>query len=105
MELSVTGSVPPPRCGHTATMVEKRLLVFGGRGMLLCHALTSLYLEVGIHHPFLFYCGPINLFLPSSLFISFVSELILSVFLFKYLIKSFMCKGKHLLPIRDAISP
>ncbi|XP_039014411.1 protein GLUTELIN PRECURSOR ACCUMULATION 3 isoform X2 [Hibiscus syriacus] len=31
-ELSVTGSVPPPRCGHTATMVEKRLLVFGGRG-------------------------------------------------------------------------
>lgn len=32
MELSVSGSVPPPRCGHTATMVEKRLLVFGGRG-------------------------------------------------------------------------
>lgn len=32
MELSVTGSLPPPRCGHTATMVEKRLLVFGGRG-------------------------------------------------------------------------
>ncbi|KAE8706769.1 Galactose oxidase/kelch repeat superfamily protein isoform 2 [Hibiscus syriacus] len=31
-ELSVTGSPPPPRCGHTATMVEKRLLVFGGRG-------------------------------------------------------------------------
>ncbi|KAK4776612.1 hypothetical protein SAY86_005300 [Trapa natans] len=32
MELSVTGSLPPPRCGHTATMVEKRLLVYGGRG-------------------------------------------------------------------------
>ncbi|WZZ49200.1 hypothetical protein YC2023_049307 [Brassica napus] len=32
MELSVSGSLPPPRCGHTATMVEKRLLVFGGRG-------------------------------------------------------------------------
>ncbi|GMH07879.1 hypothetical protein Nepgr_009719 [Nepenthes gracilis] len=32
MELSVSGSVPPPRCGHTATMVEKRLLVYGGRG-------------------------------------------------------------------------
>ncbi|PIA39206.1 hypothetical protein AQUCO_02700409v1 [Aquilegia coerulea] len=31
-ELSVAGSLPPPRCGHTATMVEKRLLVFGGRG-------------------------------------------------------------------------
>ncbi|XP_031384238.1 protein GLUTELIN PRECURSOR ACCUMULATION 3 isoform X2 [Punica granatum] len=31
-ELSVTGSLPPPRCGHTATMVEKRLLVYGGRG-------------------------------------------------------------------------
>ncbi|XP_020597735.1 tip elongation aberrant protein 1 isoform X2 [Phalaenopsis equestris] len=31
-ELSITGSAPPPRCGHTATMVEKRLLVFGGRG-------------------------------------------------------------------------
>ncbi|GLT66732.1 hypothetical protein SLA2020_390830 [Shorea laevis] len=32
MELSVTGSLPPPRCGHTATMVETRLLVYGGRG-------------------------------------------------------------------------
>lgn len=31
-ELSISGSVPPPRCGHTATMVEKRLLIFGGRG-------------------------------------------------------------------------
>ncbi|ERN13146.1 tip elongation aberrant protein 1 [Amborella trichopoda] len=31
-ELSVLGTLPPPRCGHTATMVEKRLLVFGGRG-------------------------------------------------------------------------
>ncbi|KAJ3683454.1 hypothetical protein LUZ60_013681 [Juncus effusus] len=31
-ELSITGSVPPARCGHSATMVEKRLLVFGGRG-------------------------------------------------------------------------
>ncbi|XP_042462990.1 protein GLUTELIN PRECURSOR ACCUMULATION 3-like isoform X4 [Zingiber officinale] len=32
MELSITGSAPPPRCGHSATMVEKRLLIFGGRG-------------------------------------------------------------------------
>lgn len=32
VELSVTGALPPPRCGHTATMVEKRLLVYGGRG-------------------------------------------------------------------------
>ncbi|TMW96783.1 hypothetical protein EJD97_006787 [Solanum chilense] len=31
-ELAVLGTVPPPRCGHTATMVEKRLLVYGGRG-------------------------------------------------------------------------
>ncbi|KAL5974586.1 hypothetical protein ACLOJK_031256 [Asimina triloba] len=31
-ELSISGSLPPPRCGHAATMVEKRLLVFGGRG-------------------------------------------------------------------------
>ncbi|THU68734.1 hypothetical protein C4D60_Mb08t06980 [Musa balbisiana] len=31
-ELSITGSVPQPRCGHSATMVEKRLLIFGGRG-------------------------------------------------------------------------
>ncbi|XP_052199311.1 protein GLUTELIN PRECURSOR ACCUMULATION 3 [Diospyros lotus] len=31
-ELSVSGTFPPPRCGHTATMVEKRLLVYGGRG-------------------------------------------------------------------------
>lgn len=31
-ELSITGSAPPPRCGHTVNMVEKRLLVFGGRG-------------------------------------------------------------------------
>ncbi|KAK9122729.1 hypothetical protein Sjap_012331 [Stephania japonica] len=31
-ELAVSGSLPPPRCGHTVTMVEKRLLVFGGRG-------------------------------------------------------------------------
>lgn len=36
MELSVTGSLPPPRCGHTATMVEKRLLVYGGRGKVQC---------------------------------------------------------------------
>ncbi|XP_065633020.1 protein GLUTELIN PRECURSOR ACCUMULATION 3-like [Quercus suber] len=34
MELSVSGSLPPPRCGHTATIVEKRLLVYGGRGEL-----------------------------------------------------------------------
>ncbi|XP_031492319.1 protein GLUTELIN PRECURSOR ACCUMULATION 3 isoform X3 [Nymphaea colorata] len=32
MELSVLGSLPPPRCGHTATMIEKRMLIFGGRG-------------------------------------------------------------------------
>ncbi|KAK9114750.1 hypothetical protein Syun_021547 [Stephania yunnanensis] len=31
-ELAMSGSLPPPRCGHTVTMVEKRLLVFGGRG-------------------------------------------------------------------------
>ncbi|WOL03473.1 rab9 effector protein with kelch motifs isoform X4 [Canna indica] len=31
-ELSINGSAPPPRCGHSATMVEKRLLIFGGRG-------------------------------------------------------------------------
>ncbi|KAL9268723.1 GLUTELIN PRECURSOR ACCUMULATION 3-like protein [Drosera capensis] len=31
-ELSISGSIPPPRCGHTATMVGKRLLVYGGRG-------------------------------------------------------------------------
>lgn len=33
-ELSVNGSLPPPRCGHSATMLEKRLLVYGGRGEL-----------------------------------------------------------------------
>ncbi|KAK3034471.1 hypothetical protein RJ639_033327 [Escallonia herrerae] len=32
MELPVSGALPPPRCGHTATMIEKRLLVYGGRG-------------------------------------------------------------------------
>ncbi|XP_015941269.1 protein GLUTELIN PRECURSOR ACCUMULATION 3 isoform X1 [Arachis duranensis] len=32
MELSVSGTLPHPRCGHSATMVEKRLLVYGGRG-------------------------------------------------------------------------
>ncbi|KAL9224976.1 hypothetical protein vseg_000950 [Gypsophila vaccaria] len=31
-ELSISGTVPPARCGHSATMVEKRLLVYGGRG-------------------------------------------------------------------------
>ncbi|RLN43464.1 host cell factor isoform X1 [Panicum miliaceum] len=31
-ELAVIGSVPPARCGHSATMIEKRLLIFGGRG-------------------------------------------------------------------------
>ncbi|MED6148359.1 G protein alpha subunit [Stylosanthes scabra] len=31
-ELSVPGTLPHPRCGHSATMVEKRLLVYGGRG-------------------------------------------------------------------------
>lgn len=35
VELSVTGALPPPRCGHTATMVEKRLLIYGGRGNLV----------------------------------------------------------------------
>ncbi|KAJ3684020.1 hypothetical protein LUZ61_013184 [Rhynchospora tenuis] len=33
-ELSITGSVPPARCGHSATMVEKRLLVFVGEGLI-----------------------------------------------------------------------
>ncbi|KAL0303546.1 UNVERIFIED_CONTAM: protein GLUTELIN PRECURSOR ACCUMULATION 3 [Sesamum radiatum] len=32
MELSVSGTIPPPRCGHSATMIEKRLLIYGGRG-------------------------------------------------------------------------
>ncbi|XP_050155630.1 protein GLUTELIN PRECURSOR ACCUMULATION 3-like isoform X2 [Malus sylvestris] len=33
MELSVTaGSSPPPGCCHTATMVEKRLLVYISKG-------------------------------------------------------------------------
>ncbi|XP_051119850.1 protein GLUTELIN PRECURSOR ACCUMULATION 3 [Andrographis paniculata] len=31
-ELSVTGTIPPPRCGHSVTMIEKRLLIYGGRG-------------------------------------------------------------------------
>ncbi|CAA0814413.1 Galactose oxidase/kelch repeat superfamily protein [Striga hermonthica] len=31
-ELSVTGTIPPPRCGHSVTMIEKRLLMYGGRG-------------------------------------------------------------------------
>ncbi|KAJ7531669.1 hypothetical protein O6H91_14G053500 [Diphasiastrum complanatum] len=31
-QLPITGPLPAPRCGHTATMVEKRLLIFGGRG-------------------------------------------------------------------------
>ncbi|KAG6550536.1 hypothetical protein Mapa_007905 [Marchantia paleacea] len=31
-QLIFQGPVPPPRCGHTATMVEKRMLIFGGRG-------------------------------------------------------------------------
>jgi hypothetical protein len=38
-ELAVTGSMPPPRCGHSATMIEKRLLIFGGRGD--CYFLIS----------------------------------------------------------------
>ncbi|XP_057804192.1 protein GLUTELIN PRECURSOR ACCUMULATION 3 isoform X2 [Salvia miltiorrhiza] len=32
MELSVSGTIPPPRCGHSVTMIEKRLLIYGGRG-------------------------------------------------------------------------
>nr|POE50768.1 dynein regulatory complex subunit 7 [Quercus suber] len=40
MELSVSGPLPPPRCGHTATMVEKRLLVYGGRGEVAFCLLT-----------------------------------------------------------------
>lgn len=31
-QLPITGPSPAPRCGHTATMVEKRLLILGGRG-------------------------------------------------------------------------
>ncbi|KAG0593868.1 hypothetical protein M758_UG026700 [Ceratodon purpureus] len=27
-----TGTARAPRCGHSATMVEKRMLIFGGRG-------------------------------------------------------------------------
>ncbi|KAL3625825.1 G protein alpha subunit [Castilleja foliolosa] len=30
-ELSVSGTIPPPRCGHSVTMIEKRLLMYGGR--------------------------------------------------------------------------
>ena len=33
-QLPVVGPTSPPRCGHTATMVEKRLLILGGRGGL-----------------------------------------------------------------------
>jgi hypothetical protein len=43
-ELSITGSVPTARCGHSATMVEKRLLVFGGRGISPFVALIFLFL-------------------------------------------------------------
>ncbi|XP_047975792.1 protein GLUTELIN PRECURSOR ACCUMULATION 3 isoform X1 [Salvia hispanica] len=32
MELSISGTLPPPRCGHSVTMIEKRLLIYGGRG-------------------------------------------------------------------------
>ncbi|KAK4489665.1 hypothetical protein RD792_005477 [Penstemon davidsonii] len=32
MELSISGTIPPPRCGHSVTMIEKRLLIYGGRG-------------------------------------------------------------------------
>nr|PNR43968.1 hypothetical protein PHYPA_016351 [Physcomitrium patens] len=32
MPLPITGPAPSPRCGHSATMVEKRMLIFGGRG-------------------------------------------------------------------------
>ncbi|KAG8380609.1 hypothetical protein BUALT_Bualt06G0033500 [Buddleja alternifolia] len=31
-ELSVSGTMPPPRCGHSVTMIEKRMLIYGGRG-------------------------------------------------------------------------
>jgi hypothetical protein len=31
--LPLTGPAPAPRCGHSATMVEKRMLIFGGRGL------------------------------------------------------------------------
>ncbi|CAN6832386.1 unnamed protein product [Brassica oleracea] len=47
MELSVSGSLPPPRCGHIATMVEKRLLVFGGRGITPEHKTLSIFAERG----------------------------------------------------------
>lgn len=30
--LPLSGPSPAPRCGHSATMVEKRMLIFGGRG-------------------------------------------------------------------------
>eukprot|EP00897_Mesotaenium_endlicherianum_P004828 jgi/Mesen1/4373/ME000221S03493 len=31
-DLAFSGPTPPPRCGHTAIVVERRLLIFGGRG-------------------------------------------------------------------------
>ena len=36
MELSISGTLPPPRCGHSVTMIEKRLLIYGGRGNFDC---------------------------------------------------------------------
>ncbi|RZC83896.1 hypothetical protein C5167_046682 [Papaver somniferum] len=48
-ELSISGSVPPPRCGHTATMVEKRLLVFGGREKSWIKALVQRSWETHIN--------------------------------------------------------
>ncbi|KAK4385530.1 protein GLUTELIN PRECURSOR ACCUMULATION 3 [Sesamum angolense] len=48
MELSVSGTIPPPRCGHSATMIEKRLLIYGGRGNL---AFFSCYQELKVVFP------------------------------------------------------
>ncbi|KAL0299039.1 UNVERIFIED_CONTAM: protein GLUTELIN PRECURSOR ACCUMULATION 3, partial [Sesamum radiatum] len=48
MELSVSGTIPPPRCGHSATMIEKRLLIYGGRGNL---ASFSCYQELKVVFP------------------------------------------------------
>ncbi len=38
--LPLSGPSPAPRCGHSATMVEKRMLIFGGRGPILCVPLS-----------------------------------------------------------------
>ncbi|KAL6894404.1 hypothetical protein ACP4OV_008502 [Aristida adscensionis] len=46
-ELSITGSAPPPRCGHSATMIEKRLLIFGGRGRQQTMSTICIFISTG----------------------------------------------------------